>query len=404
MNAPQMETSILDPNAAATATAAKMKVGVENLAMNLVGAVGFYFKEAFTSGKDYSQIKEAFEAEANAEDERSKKEAAGKLKQLRKDAGTSLLPSLVSPREVEAYENKMGSDYIYSADPTENRRYGMLAQTRRAFERLNAESPNLTPRLIADRAMAQTSFRGMEGGFSDNFQAEQAKIGVTQTLNAKLRDVRSIGDNLRADFDTGIGQWNATRLLRPGVDRPDLEQRDISRRMGLQVQDYAETVTHAGGLASASDMNSVGGYSQLVGAQEGMRQSNDARAMAELLICACHEKSPTPSAKASALHAAQWDRCLDQRPETQPARPNVQGPSRAIHGSLDARGHSLRADRRSRCNPACRPSRDTGRYAGRRPLAPDSALDDPLAAPTRSASGGLNRRSTPAPAEAPEPC
>jgi hypothetical protein len=129
-------------------------------------------------------------------------------------------------------------------------------------------------------------------------------------VNQALSPVLSLYERLQGQTSVGAQQWDvaeeAETRRRRGMNLPDLanmtqrrpgetdaemksrlrtpEQTDIARRLGGDVQSYADALTRAGGLAGAADMNTVGGYSQLVGAQEQMRQSTDSRAMAEILL------------------------------------------------------------------------------------------------------------------------
>ena len=62
------------------------------------------------------------------------------------------------------------------------------------------------------------------------------------------------------------------------------EQTLLARKSGNELTDYAESITRSGSLAGAYDVNSVGGYSQMVGAEYGMSQSTDTVRMVELLV------------------------------------------------------------------------------------------------------------------------
>lgn len=66
--------------------------------------------------------------------------------------------------------------------------------------------------------------------------------------------------------------------------RNPAEQTLLDRKSGNELTDYAESITRSGSLAGAYDVNSVGGYSQMVGAEYGMSQSTDTVRMVELLV------------------------------------------------------------------------------------------------------------------------
>ncbi len=274
----QSEGGLLDANEAETKIASGMMVGMKNAATNVLGRLGFFFSESY-SGKSYQEI--GIDWDKLNEQERAKKEAeqAAKLEKAMQAAGSALLPSLASPADAERYTRLSRQPFIYNAKPGENERYRKLSDLQAREQRLGAESGLISPWEQADREMGIATGRKENGGYSSDYQAESAMIGIQERKNAALTPVRSKWENLQANLRTGVDRWNNESELGGWHEREA-----AARKMGMQVQDYADTMTHSGGLAGAADMNSVAGYSQLVGAQEQMRQSSDSRAMAEMLL------------------------------------------------------------------------------------------------------------------------
>jgi hypothetical protein len=269
---------IFDANAAETMVASQMKVGADNLATNIMGRLGFFFSESY-SGKSYEQIGIDWDKKNDQAEAQQRAEQQAKLEKALQAAGSALLPSLASPADTERYTRLSRQGFIYSANGQENERYRNLADLQAREQRLGAESGLISPWEQADREMAIATGKRDNKGYSSDYQAESAMIGIQERKNAALTPVRSKYENLEANLKTGQDRWNNESELGGWHEREA-----TARKMGLQVQDYADSMTHAGGLAGAADMSSVGGYSQLVAAQEQMRQSSDSRAMAEMLL------------------------------------------------------------------------------------------------------------------------
>jgi hypothetical protein len=274
----QRAGGIFAANGAETQVASQMRVGAENAATNIAGRAGFFFSEAF-SGKSYGQIHEDWENKQKAVEAQQQEEQRAKYEKAMQGAGSALLQVMASPAEVERYTRISQRAFIYSANEAQDARYHNLADIHAREQRLAAESSLISPWEQADREMGISRGRRDNGGYSNDYQAESAMIGIQERKNAALRSVRSRYENVSADLSTGVDRWNNESELGGWHEREA-----TARRMGLQVEDYANALTHAGGLAGAADMNSVAGYSQLVGAQETMRQSTDSRAFAEILL------------------------------------------------------------------------------------------------------------------------
>lgn len=269
---------LFDANAAETMVASQMRVGGENAATNVLGRLGFFFSASY-SGKSYQEIGIDWQKKNDQAEAQQRAEQQAKYEKAMQAAGSSLLPSLASPADAERYTRISRQPFIYSANAGENERYRNLADLQARETRLGAESGLISPWEQADREMAIATGKRENKGYSSDYQAESAMIGIQERKNAALTPVRSKWENLEANLKTGQDRWNNESELGGWHEREA-----TARKMGMQVQDYADSLTHAGGLAGAADMTSVGGYSQLVAAQEQMRQSSDSRAMAEMLL------------------------------------------------------------------------------------------------------------------------
>ncbi len=147
-------------------------------------------------------------------------------------AGSSLLPSLASPADAERYTRTSRQPFIYNANAGENERYRKLADLEARETRLGAESGLISPWEQADREMGIATGKRDNKGYSSDYQAESAMIGIQERKNAALTPVRSKWENLQANLKTGQDRWNNESELGGWHEREA-----AARKMGLQVQD-----------------------------------------------------------------------------------------------------------------------------------------------------------------------
>ncbi len=225
MGGGQGAMGLFDMNAGNVQRASQMMLSAQNYLTNAIVHWSDQL-ESWQTGKSMAQISDARDAKVAQEEAQ---ERQGKLFKARQESGASMLPGLLEP--YSRFQKQVGTndEAIFSADPQVNAKY---------------------------HAMANASAR--------------------EQMNQGVAGVSSRYENLQGAMRVGKERYNASTF--------DFERQHVARQMGMQVQDYADSMTHAGGLAGAADMNSVAGYSQLVGAQEQMRQSQDSRAMAEMII------------------------------------------------------------------------------------------------------------------------
>ncbi len=251
-----------------------------DVANSFFGALSFHFQKAaraYANGnsfdeEEYQMGKEALQQQGY--------EALQRRNAARAEAGTKYGAGLLTTREQLRSEAAAEKDYDYhqlaALTGVSEATFHGRAQTQRMAKQQAFDEQYQTPyermaaqNAITDRQTAEGTLTGTQG-----YRAAQANFA--QAAQA-VSGTRSKAENLRNQLAIGGGEWNDPEATAD-------TRRDAARRMGLQIQDYTGALTSAGGLAGAADMNSVGGYSQLVGAQEQMRQSSDSRAMAEVLL------------------------------------------------------------------------------------------------------------------------
>jgi hypothetical protein len=230
------------PDAGSARSAAQLKVGAEGVGTIIAGEL-----HDLIAGWNHPGGVLAFHDEqVRRADDEARMNAEGASYRLRQQHGAALVGGLLSPYESAARQNQMQSDFVYSGN----------------FEQ------------------------------QQNFQ-QRAAIDVQQRMNDALRPVRSFAENLEASLDIGQSRWEtlgydkrtrgyATDPL--GGQYVTREQQGVARGLSTEVMDYANTMTRAGGLAGALDMNAVGGYSQMVGAEYQQQQSIASRGVAEMLL------------------------------------------------------------------------------------------------------------------------
>jgi hypothetical protein len=265
--------SFWSPTAGEARSAAQLQADTQGAMTKVMGFWGAFGRALMhPSGPGALSLMNQDEAKAQQEAGQRISDDARKRRILE---GVSAMNDLANP--AERYQSRAAAINNMQF-PGDAERWRGFAMNRAAQERLAAERPYLGVREGFAR-----EYENLNGAnFSDERQRRRAQIEVEDRRAAALAPVRSRYENLEAENMSGLSKWYAAG--REGGRFQSLEQTDIARRMGLQVQDYADSMTHAGGLAGAADMSSVGGYSQLVAAQEQMRQSSDSRAMAEMLL------------------------------------------------------------------------------------------------------------------------
>jgi len=306
LGAGKEQPGFFDISAGESRGAAMFKDNASNMLTKL-GAAAEVTIEALWKWKTLDELTSKREDDARKE-EQANIEADARRK--RHEAGISLANQLASPAEIaEARIAAVGNLEFPGGGPG-GQRFRALGTIAARQEQLSAQRPYMETREAAQQEWELTRAKAQHGGFSDDLQGRRAMIGVEARVNQALSPVLSLYERLQGQTSVGAQQWDvaeeAEARRRRGMNLPDLanmtqrrpgetdaemksrlrtpEQTDIARRLGGDVQSYADALTRAGGLAGAADMNTVGGYSQLVGAQEQMRQSTDSRAMAEILL------------------------------------------------------------------------------------------------------------------------
>jgi len=142
--------------------------------------------------------------------------------------------------------------------------------------RLAAASQYMTPGERRQEELSLITERDLAGARRGVYFHRESAI-AEQQYAAAMAPTRSNRQNLEAQMQIGSQRWGDKTLAQE-------DRTSIARDLGDKLTDYAESITRSGSLAGAYDANSVAGYSQLVGAEYGMGQSQDTLKMVELLI------------------------------------------------------------------------------------------------------------------------
>jgi hypothetical protein len=248
-------TSWKAPTSGEARSAAQLKIGFGGIGTWIAAGIKDTLASLGRGTLNIGQIHREQRDAAAAEEEANR---VGEQYRIRQQHGASIVGGLLSPYESAGREIRARADYVYSADPAE-----------------------------------QTTL------------SERSRTQVIEGMNASVSAVRSLAENLTASLDIGQRKWDQFALqpkllplklenFEENLRRQQewnhqghplsREQTGEARRMGMDIINYSAAMTQAGPLAGAADMNTVGGYSQLVNAQEGFRQSIDSRAMFEMII------------------------------------------------------------------------------------------------------------------------